>query len=585
MRQADPIHHAVVSNALREISAEMKHVVVQTARNPVVSYGQDFSIGITDAPGDLVVSADGLGVHLGSLDMSVRAMRDAVTDVAPGDVVLTNDSYEGANTHMPDFTMTRPVFGGDGPVAWLALRLDQADVGAKDPVRNPSDTAEIFNEGIRIPPIRVVEGGEKRSDLLDLLAKNTRLPETVRGDVDCMLGTLRTGAERLNELLDDHGSARVTDTMSRLLSATERRTRERVRTLPDGTYHGDALTDSNPATDEPVRVAAEITVDGDGVTVDLSESDEQVEAPINNTLAVTHSGVNLAWHLVFGAGGQFNAGSVAMVDVVAPSGLIVNAEFPRATSYGPTDGMQLVTKACYEVFADLAPRDASAEWSHLVRPLLGGTDPRSGSDYRGVVTEVLGGSGALWGQDGANCLGPITLLGGLSSHDPERMEASYPLHFHEVELRTDSGGSGRWRGGLGPTVSVSAVDHEALFSVGGDFGRDRPPRGLRGGNAGDAVQVFVEGDDGRDAVDRSWRDLHVGPGERYVQLSGGGGGMGDPHERPVERVRRDVRDGYVSVAAARDEYGVVLDPETLAVDEDATSELRAESPSTEADDE
>jgi N-methylhydantoinase B len=266
-----------------------------------------------------------------------------------------------------------------------------------------------------------------------------------------------------------------------------------------------------------------------------------------------------------------------MVDVVAPEGLVVNPTFPAGTAYATITSYQETVEACWDALSDPAPRATPAGYARMVRPVMSGYDPDSVDAYSQLQLNVMGGGGAIWGRDGPQSVAGTVGFRGGTAIDPEVQEQSFPYRIHSTELRTDSGGAGRWRGGLGPTVELSPLGHEAVFSVGGDFGRSVRPSGHLGGEAGDPPSVSVERGDGTtEDVPHAFVNLDISPDDTYVQQSGGGGGVGDPHERNPEAVRRDVRNGYVSLTAARESYGVVLDPETLEVDRERTASLREE---------
>lgn len=579
MDDVDPVTYSVITNSLGEISREIENTVLQTARNSTIVLAHDFSVAVADHEGKLVSATQGIPVHLGGIDLTIQRILDDGPTMQEGDIVLTNDPYEAANTHKPDFTMVTPVTNEAGePVLHLALRVDQADVGGKDPTRLPIDVESGYNEGILIPPIKICRDDILQQEVFDLVTRNTRITRMIQGDISSMVGALRRGRSRADELLDRYGTARLRRSTDHLISTSRRHADEHAVSLPDGTYHGESATDSNPATDERVRVRLSMTVDGDRIRMDFSDSDEQVSAPINNTLGSTHSGVNTAWYVTMDPEAPFNSGYVGPLEIIAPKGLVVNAQSPAPVGYATADGIQLVMEACFDALADALPRSTPAEWSRWVRPLtITGQQPSTGETYWGSIASVMGGGGALWEQDGPNSMGGIMALGGIVAEDPEQLEGVYPLEVHEMEFRTDSGGAGRWRGGLGPTMAVSPVDHEATFTVGGDFGQRSPPQGRLGGKPGDIVRVFKETPAGRTEYERAWQYIQLGTDDVYVQRSGGGGGVGDPHERSPEKVARDVKNGYVSSEAARSEYGTVVDPDTYEVDDASTRSLREDS--------
>jgi len=538
----------------------MENIIVQSARNIPVVLSQDFSVAITDPEGNLVSATQGIPVHLGGVDVTVKRVLEEVGTIRTDEVVLTNDPFKAANTHMPDFTMITPVSGTGGTetVLYLAVRVDQADIGAKDPTRSPTDTKIAYNEGLLIPPVKVVKGGEVQTDIIDLIVRNSRVPDTQRGDVSAMVGAIQKGKERMAGLIDRYDEETIGQSANRIIDRTREKTEAYVAELPDGTYRGESRTDSNPDTETPVEIVVTVEIDGTDVTFDFTGTDEQLEAPINNTIGVTHAAVNSAWFAVLDVGMPFNHGCIGMLDLVAPEGTIVNPDFPSATGYSTVDCMQETMEACLDALAGVDPENVPAGWSRWVRPFISGKRPDTREEYRGTLTSIMGGSGAIWGQDGANSMGGIILLAGLVGMDPESYEAMYPMRIHEMELRTDSGGPGRWRGGLGPTVVVSPQEHESMFSVGGDFGQTSPPAGRSGGNPGESTRVLVERDDETTELDRSWLNLYLSDGDAYVQRSGGGGGVGNPFKRNPEEVLIDVEDEYVSTSAAREQYGVAI---------------------------
>ncbi|MFB6194643.1 MAG: hydantoinase B/oxoprolinase family protein [Haloplanus sp.] len=576
MTRADAITGSVITNSLSAYCEETAEALLHTSRNPTLSVGHDFSIGFTDADADLVTGGAGVPCHLASIDMCVERMLEAVGGVNPGDVLLTNDPYEGRNTHLADFTLATPVVddGGD-PVLWVVVRAHQADIGAVDPASMATTAETIYHEGLRIPPLKLVDGGDRQEGVVRLIVGNSRLESIQRGDLLAMVGAARKATRLVDELVEKYAADTVRETVADLLATTEAEARAHVRDLQDGTYEGESWSDTNPDTGEEVHVRAVVTVDGDDLTVDFAGSDPQVRGVTNNSLAVTHAAVNGAWFSVADLDFPLNAGAFRMVDVVAPEGTVVNPEFPAGTAYATITSYQETVEAVWDALAEAAPRETPAGYARMVRPVMSGHDPDSGEPYSQLQLNVMGGGGAIWGCDGPQSVAGTVGFRGGRAIDPEVQENLFPYRIHGTELRTDSGGAGRWRGGLGPTVSIVPLDHEAVFSVGGDFGRSVRPAGHLGGEAGDPPSVRVRRENGAvEEVPHAFVNLDIGPGDTYVQDSGGGGGVGDPHDRPPERVRRDVRNGYVSRAAAREEYGVAFEPDSLAIDRERTAELR-----------
>lgn len=578
MNDVDPVTYSVIINSFEEIASEMEEIIVNTARNIPVVLARDFSIGVADSKGDLISSAQGVPIHLGGIDLTVKAVINEVNDFNPGDIILTNDPYDMCNTHLPDFTMVMPIFASksSNPLLYLILRADQADVGAKDPIRSPVDTKELYNEGLIIPPVKIVEEYSNQNRIFEFITKNSRTPEIQRGDLQSMISALRSGEQRAKNLIEKYGEDRIQLSTEHLLSTTAKEVTDKIRNMEDGVYYGESQTDTNPDTNEPVHIRVKATIDDDRIEFDFSESDKQLDAPINNTLGVTHAAVKSLWYAILDTEMSFNSGCVSMIEIKAPKGTIVNPEFPHAIGYSTVDCAQETSEACLYAFQEINPSESPAGPSRWVRPFFSGQNPDTDDQYRGMITSVMGGGSAMKGRDGVNGIGKTSSLGTLVADDPEEFEAMYPFHIQEMDFQTDSGGSGKWRGGLGPKVVLSPDKHTAMISVGGDFGQKRPPKGHLGGLEGNPAHIYIEAGDEEYELEGSWRNIDLSHNELYIQESSGGGGVGKPYKRDPEKVRRDVENGYVSLEAAKDEYRVAIDPESLQVDEEATNKIREE---------
>lgn len=574
--EVDPITYSVVVRSLTEFCSEIADTLTQTARNPALSLAKDFSVAIVNDNEELVSGEEGLPVHLGAIDKSVEKMADSLT-IEQGDILLTNDPYDGANTHMADFTLALPVFPGkEDLLLWVVIRAHQADVGAVDTGAMAPRATDIYDEGIRLTPLKIVSRDERKDDILDMIAQNSRVETVQKGDLLAMIGAAQIGERLIKDLTNRYSSEIIRKSVSQLLATTEESIRDRIRGLPNGTYIGRSQSDTNPATGEPVRVVVELSVTDEELIFDFSKSDNQVESCINNSLAVTHAAVNLSWICTVELDFPMNAGAFEPIHINAPKGLIVNPEFPHATSYATLDFFQETAEACWKAVAKAAPDKLSGGYSRWVRPITSGHDSESGEQYTTYQLYVMGGGGAAAGIDGANAIGGFTIFGGLTITDPELHEALFPYHIHELDLRTDSGGAGRFRGGLGTTFAVSPVDHTADFAIGGDFGQTVPPFGHHGGHPGEAAHVFIESPHDQTEIEESFQIVPVTPDEQYIQYSAGGGGYGDPLDRNPKKVLKDVKNEYISVEAAREEYGVVILGETLEIDQEKTCSLREE---------
>jgi N-methylhydantoinase B len=501
------------------------------------------------------------------MPFSVAAAVDAFDgDLAPGDAVLLNDPFRGG-AHLPDLTLVSPVYAdpdGSDPelVAYAANRAHHADVGGSTAGSVAADSTEIYQEGLRIPPVKLVDGGEVDEDVLSLLLANTRTPDERRGDVRAQRAANETARERVRDLLDEHGVDGLAAAFDEIQDYSERRMRAELRELPDGTFSfADVLdSDGRGATGLPVEAA--VTVDGDEVAVDFAGSAPQTEGPVNAVFAVTASATYYAVRCVTDPGIPPNAGCYRPVDIDAPERSVVNPEPPAAVVGGNLETSQRVTDVVLGAFAGAVPeRVPAAGQGTMNNVTFGGTDPRNGEPYAFYETEG-GGFGGRPDGDGMDAV--HVHMSNTMNTPVEVLETAYPLRVRAYALRPDSGGAGASRGGLGLRRDVAVRDHEATFSLLADRHR-HAPYGLAGGESGTRGEVlafdgdsYEEGDEaGERLPGKCVRDLPAGT---VVSIrTPGGGGHGDPEDRDPDAVRRDLELGKLTRAYVREHHPGVLD--------------------------
>ena len=574
----DPITAEIISNALNTVAAEMAITVHRTARSPIANETKDFATAIYDRRGRMITHPQGSPVIFGSCKWTVDTiLRDFGSDLHHGDLIVNNDPFSGGS-HLGDMTLAMPLFYRDRLVLFPATRQHQADSGgggARPGGFNPLAT-EVWQESLRLTPLRIGEGGQLRDDLVDWLMANCRYPEWFAGDLQAMIASCRVAERRIVELLDRYGEQAVLGALDYTLDYTERRFREEIARWPDGTYEAETLADGDGAytLDICLRVAA--TIDGDRLTLDFSGSSPQVRGFANSTLPNTWSWLFVALGSVIDESIPKNEGLFRPVRIIAPEGSVVNATEPVATGYSTITPGSDVAEVVTLALAQAIPDRVGAPWEKKPKFSISGVDPRTGQRYLSLnFVAQLSGDGATRGHDGWGGL-PIS-KGGMTYTTVEMSETQYPHLTEEHEYATDVCGAGQWRGGLGVRTVQRMVDHQANASA-IVWGGRHPSRGLCGGRPSAPNRViFRYGDPGEAEIPGGRAlELRLGPGERICTVRGGGGGWGDPLARDPAAVREDVLDELVSLEAARREYGVVLDPATLALDAAATAALRAE---------
>lgn len=572
MTAADPITLALVQNRLDQIARQMGWVMIRTSRSPIFNQSHDFSCFLTDSAGTLVSQADGIPIHTGGGGFAVRALLGAFAGrIAPDDVFLLNDPYVAGGNHLPDWVVARPVFAGGELIGFACNRAHQSDIGGGAAGTYNPQATEIFHEGIRLPPLKLVEQGAIRDDLWQLLMINSRCPDLLDGDLRAMLGATRVGVEELQKVAEDFGDAATVALFGQLLDYADRRLRSAISELPDGVYLAEEGFDNDCFS--PVKVALKLTLtkSGERMTVDFTGTDPQIRGFKNSSLANTYSAVYAGIASFFDSDLPRNEGTFRSITIVAPKGSVVNANPPAPLTMCTVFPAHEIMHMVWWALGQADPRRSVAGWGKNVFPVTSG---RTSEGTTWVMYNWGGnsGAGAVAGRDGFNQMGPMITLGGLVIPNMETYEQLYPITVRRHELRTDGGGAGRHRGGTGVEFEVD-VHSTGEYSFRGE-GTTRPTGlGVEQGRTGAVGEVRLNDSEGRTVVPEPYCLRTIGPA-RLVIRSPGGGGFGDPLERPVELVVRDVQDGLVSVAAAEAEYGVAMANGGQAADVAGTRRLR-----------
>jgi N-methylhydantoinase B len=555
----DPITLEVVCEGLIAIVREMRATVIRASYSPVIWDMDDFSCALFDPQGQMVAQSEDHPGHVLPMPWSVRcAMEDFAGDLRPGDVILLNDSYRGG-THLNDVTMLYPLFDEGELLIFPAVRAHWSDVGGGAPGSYSGLNTNIYQEGVRIPPIKIIEEGRLNRAAMALLLNNMRLPEDRQGDFNASLGACRVAETRIRKLLTRYGRKTVLDCIALNLDRSERRLRARIATLPDGEYVcEDYLEYYQDGRFDPVLMRLTLTKTGDEIVADFAGSSPQVPGVVNSTLATTGAGVLVAIKAVLDPEGPINHGTFRPIQLRAPEASIVDVKLDApAGAHGEVRkrAVSVMLGALAQVVPDLVCGDLCGT---SFPNAMGGRDESRQRDF--VYYEApAGGNGAFREDDGPNAWGNIDFGNVRTIQSAEALESGMPLVVERSELRVDSGGEGATRGGLGLRRELRLLAGEAQYSVLSDRAVV-PPFGVGGAGPAALVKVSIVRDGVEVNVPTPGKvtGYPISAGDIVVMQSAGGGGFGDPLARDPEKVRRDVLAGSVSPERAQEGYGVVL---------------------------
>ena len=529
----DPIAVAVLQNRLRAAVEEMGEAMLRTAYSQILNSSRDFSIAITDAEARLVAQADHIPVHVGAMPFAARAVLDAFPSMAPGDLYLLNDPYHGGS-HLPDLTAVVPVFAPgvfhDGAVRFLTVvRAHVSDIGgATHGGYNPGAT-EIFQEGLRLPPILLGQGGVLRPDLVRMLATNTRLPRDFSGDLAAMFGAAQLGADRLAAMLAERGAAAMQEGVAAILSGAEAHARKTVASWKDGVFHGEAVLDDDGHGRENISIRATVTKRGESLHVDLSASDDQPVGFVNSSYANMRSAVAMAFAFLLDPETEKNDGAFRPLSVTAREGSVVWARDGAPVTLCTSHPGNEIVEAIMVAMAQSCPERTMGGWGRRFRVALDGHNKLSGKRFMWHLFHARPGGGASVNGPGWAAAGEWHSAGGIKFGSIEVAESRFPLFFARHEFREGSGGAGRHAGGDGAELDlVIETDRPVRANTAGD-GVRHGSRGIAGGHDGLPHDYDVLRADG---TVRQLATKEVGvvlhPGDTLRVRSSGGGGWGAP---------------------------------------------------------
>ncbi len=561
----------LMKNAFAAIADEMAATVVRTARSSVIKEAMDFSTGLLDLKGNLIAQGLCLPVHMGSFPPTLATVLEKFEgQIRPGDVYALNDPYTGAGLHLPDIFIFKPIFYDGKLLAFAAAIGHQTDIGGRVPGGNACDNTEIFQEGLRIPPLRVIDRGEPVEAFFDILRLNVRVPDTVIGDVKATIAACTRGKRAFIALAKKHGADAIIADMANLLDYSEVLTRAEFGAFPDGAWDFEDFLDDDGFSTDPIRIAVRVIKSGTDITVDFTGTSRQVKGSINLPIAMTQSSVYACLRSVVGPNVPTNSGFMRPIRVIAEPGSIVDPISPAPVAARGLTSMR-VTEAVWGALASMLPGKV---FSCGAQGDFGVTIAGYTAERRPfVLLEFLFGT---WGgrpdKDAIDALSSLAV--NYSNTPVEIVEREQPIRIEEYGFRQDSCGPGKFRGGLGLVreYRLTGVE-EAVLQVRSDRQKFRP-YGLKGGTPGANAANYLRGaDDPRKALPGKFMRT-LKRGECYRAELAGGGGWGDPFARAPESVLQDVLDEKVSRLSASRDYGVAInDSGTLDMTE--TARLRS----------
>lgn len=522
----DPVTVAVLQNRLNAIAEEMGEAMLRTSYSQILNSSRDFSIAIVDAECRLVAQADHIPVHVGAMPWAARAVAAGFPDPVPGDVFLLNDPYYGGS-HLPDLTALMPVFAEGALQFWSVVRGHQSDIGGSTHGGYNPGATEIWQEGLRVPPIRLTENGVVRDDLVAMLAANTRNARDFRGDLAAMVGAARLGTQRLETVLREAGATTLRAVIAAMLDAAERHARAIVMAWQDGVYEGVATLDDDGHGTEDIGIRARVTVAGSDVMVDLSASDAQVVGFVNSSHANMQSAVAMAFAYLLDPDCARNDGAFRPLTVVAREGTVVWAREGAPVTLCTSHCSNEIVEAVITALSGACPDRAMGGWGRRFRLALTGQDPRTGRRFIWHLFHARPGGGASSAGPGWAGAGEWHSVGGIKFGSVEVTEARFPLVLEHHEFREGSGGAGQYRGGDGADLLLRVeADGIAVANTAGD-GLRHGARGMNGGTDGVPHHYVLEAPGASPQLLRTKQaGIPVPPGSRFRIASGGGGGWG-----------------------------------------------------------
>lgn len=556
MTRQDPFTQEIIKNALVAIGDEMFLAMAKTSMSPIIYEALDYSVGITNARGDLIAQGNGTTVFLGMIDSLVRDILEKFAgDIHPDDVFISNDPYKGGGTHLCDVAIVKPIFFGDDLVAFAMNKAHWVDVGGMAAGSFTTDATEIFQEGLQIPTVKIMERGKPVGGILEILQSNIRLPKDSMGDFWAGMAANKVAEVRIVELFDRYGASSMQQAMDDLLDYGEAMIAAELKRLPQGTFYAEDWIDDDGITDQPLKVCVRIDISEDRFKVDFTGSAPQTLGPINNSRTGLVSAVRTIFKALTNPGIPANGGCFRAIEVVCPDRTLFTAERPAPVStYWETMlyAQDLIWKALAEHLPD---RLTAGHVLSVCAIVFSGPHPKTRAPTI-LVGPLVGGWGAMQGRDGLN--GQFSVADGETYNFPvEVTEAKYGVRVRSYAFHDDDGGAGRFRGGKGVALEYEMPNDGWVFT--GSFGRFKfPPWGVAGGQQGSPnyAEILRQGQRS-DPPERLGKPARIplAKGDVVRMVTATGGGWGDPKLREREAIEADLRDGFITPDQAARDYG------------------------------
>lgn len=569
----DIINRTVIVNRLDSITHEMGIALEHSAHSPIFAEACDFACCICDKNGDLVSQLSGIPILATAGSFSVKSvLRRYGKNIFDGDMFIINDPYDGGN-HLPDIGIITPVFAENTLLFFCVSRAHHGDIGGSTAGSYNPKATEIFQEGIRIPPTRLLKNDEIIDDILDLITLNTRNPSMLKSDLLAQIGANRVAAKRIREMAATYSVSKVEKAVIESMEQTEQLTRSRIAEIPDGEYHATEFIDDDGFQEEPVRIEVTVKVKGEKLLVDFSGTDPQVKGFINTSVvtATTASGIACLWFL--GSDIPRNGGAFRCIDVHLPKGSLVNPYEPAPMTLSTLTPASEIIGTIFQCLDQAISGRVTAGTGRYLGPSFYGTDQRNGRYYVGFSFCSTGSAGAGKGFDGKPYISAMSNFGGVKNPNIESNEVQYPHTTLFHEMATDTAGAGMYRGGAGMRFGFEIYDTDSDIVMFGD-GIKIPPYGLHGGKNGSLNKGFFLHNGETITLQSKEYPRHAHKGDRVFIYASGGGGWGNPMEREPQKVYDDVLDEIISKETAKEVYGVVIDEN--GINEKATKQLRGQ---------
>jgi len=550
----DTITVAVIKGALIYTAEEMGIVLRNSAYSPNIKERMDFSCTIFDSEKRLAAQAEHIPVHLGSMQLAIqKGLEKFKGKLEDGDMILFNDPYI-SGTHLPDITLICPIFYKDKIIAYSANKAHHSDVGGKAPGSMAGDATEIYQEGIVIPPVKFVKKNVIDKEIVSILLSNIRTPEIRMGDLRAQMAANILGKRRILELVDRYGTETLHKAMEEIMNYSERRMRIEISRMPKGSYSAVDYLENTGTSNKKVKIQVTITVEKNRLLIEYSGTDKQVNGPVNAVLGVTLSGVYYVLRCLTDPSIPMNDGCYRPVKMHVPEGTLMNPTLPAPVAGGNVETSQRNVDVLLKVFAQILPEKVCAACQGTMNNIaVGGINPENGKSWTFYET-IAGGFGGRKGIDGVDAV--HSHMTNTMNTPIEAIETVYPIRFLKYELRKNSGGPGKWRGGVGLERSWMLLAPSATLSVLAERTK-MPPWGLYGGKPGAKGEYYIIKPNGKRIKLKSKCTIKMEKGDVFIVRTPGGGGYGKPFERSPELVHRDLLDDLVSLEAAKKDYGAV----------------------------